>query len=113
MHIKTLSANSKTLLRPRISGGGPGRGFAVVASEVRSLAQRSSQAAKDINDLITNSNVQVKEGVELVNKAGAALSEIVESINEVVEVVSASRPPASSSPRTSSRSTRRLPKWTR
>jgi methyl-accepting chemotaxis protein len=42
--------------------GDAGRGFAVVASEVRSLAQRSSQAAKDIKDLITNSNVQVKEG---------------------------------------------------
>ena len=53
--------------------GEAGRGFAVVASEVRSLAQRSSQAAKDIKDLITNSNNQVKEGVDLVNKAGAAL----------------------------------------
>ena len=45
-----------------------GRGFAVVASEVRSLAQRSSQAAKDIKDLITNSSGQVQEGVELVNR---------------------------------------------
>jgi methyl-accepting chemotaxis protein len=42
--------------------GDAGRGFAVVASEVRSLAQRSSQAAKDIKDLITNSNIQVREG---------------------------------------------------
>ena len=50
--------------------GEAGRGFAVVASEVRSLAQRSSQAAKDIKDLITNCNGQVKEGVELVNQAG-------------------------------------------
>ena len=48
--------------------GEAGRGFAVVASEVRSLAQRSSQAAKDIKDLITNSNGQVKDGVELVNR---------------------------------------------
>ena len=47
--------------------GEAGRGFAVVASEVRSLAQRSSQAAKDITDLITGSAGQVKEGVELVN----------------------------------------------
>ena len=53
--------------------GEAGRGFAVVASEVRSLAQRSSQAAKDIKDLISNSSGQVQEGVELVNKAGAAL----------------------------------------
>ncbi len=42
--------------------GDAGRGFAVVASEVRSLAQRSSQAAKDIKDLITSSNGQVQGG---------------------------------------------------
>jgi methyl-accepting chemotaxis protein len=68
--------------------GEAGRGFAVVASEVRSLAQRSSQAAKDIKDLITNSNNQVKEGVDLVNRAGAALTEILQSIKEVAAVVS-------------------------
>ena len=67
--------------------GEAGRGFAVVASEVRSLAQRSSQAAKDIKDLITNSSGQVKEGVDLVNKAGASLHEIVESIKKVSELV--------------------------
>jgi len=68
--------------------GEAGRGFAVVATEVRSLAQRSSQAAKDITDLITNSNGQVKDGVELVNRAGASLSEIVESIKKVTDIVS-------------------------
>src|SRR5947208_349354 len=68
--------------------GEAGRGFAVVASEVRSLAQRSSQAAKDIKDLITNSSDQVQEGVELVNRAGASLTEIVESIKKVAEIVS-------------------------
>ena len=68
--------------------GEAGRGFAVVASEVRSLAQRSSQAAKDISQLITNSGGQVREGVELVNQAGAALNEIVDSIKSVAAVVS-------------------------
>lgn len=67
--------------------GEAGRGFAVVASEVRSLAQRSSQAAKDINSLITHSNDQVKDGVELVNRAGDSLHEIVESIKKVTAVV--------------------------
>jgi len=69
--------------------GEAGRGFAVVASEVRSLAQRSSQAAKDIKELITNSSTQVKEGVELVNLAGASLTEIVDSIKQVADIVSA------------------------
>ena len=68
--------------------GDAGRGFAVVASEVRSLAQRSSQAAKDIKDLITNSGGQVKEGVELVNRAGAALTEIIEFDQDVADLVS-------------------------
>ncbi len=67
--------------------GDAGRGFAVVASEVRSLAQRSSQAAKDIKDLITNSSSQVKEGVGLVNQAGTSLNEIVISIKQVAEIV--------------------------
>jgi methyl-accepting chemotaxis protein len=67
--------------------GEAGRGFAVVASEVRSLAQRSSQAAKDIKDLITSSSSQVQEGVELVNKAGSSLTEIVESIKKVAQIV--------------------------
>lgn len=67
--------------------GEAGRGFAVVASEVRSLAQRSSQAAKDIKELITSSNSQVREGVELVNHAGESLTKIVESVREVAQLV--------------------------
>jgi methyl-accepting chemotaxis protein len=68
--------------------GEAGRGFAVVASEVRSLAQRSSQAAKDIKDLITSSSGEVQQGVELVNRAGGSLTEIVDSIKKVAEIVS-------------------------
>ncbi len=68
--------------------GDAGRGFAVVASEVRSLAQRSSQAAKDIKNLIVNSGGQVKEGVDLVNRAGTALTEINDSIKQVADLVS-------------------------
>jgi len=67
--------------------GEAGRGFAVVASEVRSLAQRSSQAAKDIKDLITNSASRVQEGVELVNRTGQSLGEIVGSIKKVAQIV--------------------------
>ena len=68
--------------------GDAGRGFAVVASEVRSLAQRSSQAAKEIAQLITTSNSQVSDGVDLVNKAGTTLSEIVEAIGQMTKIVS-------------------------
>ena len=54
---------------------------------MRSLAQRSAQAAKDIKDLINNSNGQVKEGVDRVNDAGIALHEVVESIKGVAKVI--------------------------
>jgi methyl-accepting chemotaxis protein len=67
--------------------GEAGRGFAVVAAEVRNLAQRSSQAAKDIKDLITNSSSAVGQGVQLVNRAGESLKEILQSINEVAGIV--------------------------
>ena len=67
--------------------GDAGRGFAVVAAEVRNLAQRSSEAAKTIKDLITNSSAQVNDGVELVSRAGAALKEIVGSIETVAAIV--------------------------
>jgi PAS domain S-box-containing protein len=68
--------------------GDAGRGFAVVASEVRSLAQRSSEAAKDIKGLIVESGAQVKDGVMLVNNAGVSLHEIVDSIKRVTDIVS-------------------------
>jgi len=53
--------------------GDAGRGFAVVASKVRALAQRSSEAAKQIKTLINASGEQVDAGVKLVGESGAAL----------------------------------------
>ncbi|ADM08535.1 methyl-accepting chemotaxis protein McpD [Parvularcula bermudensis HTCC2503] len=67
--------------------GDAGRGFAVVASEVRALAQRSSDAAKEIKDLISTSGRHVTSGVELVGKAGSALGDIVTRVAEVSEMV--------------------------
>ena len=68
--------------------GDAGRGFAVVASEVRALAHRSSEAAKEINGLISESTKQVSHGVDLVGKAGTALQEIVGSVTNISEHVS-------------------------
>jgi len=73
--------------------GEAGRGFAVVASEVRGLAQRSSEAAREIGDLISNSANEVKRGVSLVNRAGDSLKTIassVASISSHVETVAIS-----------------------
>lgn len=63
--------------------GSAGRGFAVVATEVRALAQRSSDAAREINSLISASSEQVQQGVDLVDKTGAALAAIVNSVSEI------------------------------
>lgn len=68
--------------------GEAGRGFAVVATEVRALAQRSSDAAREINTLISASGEQVKDGVELVDRTGLALSSIVTSVSEISRRVS-------------------------
>ncbi|MEH6774757.1 MAG: methyl-accepting chemotaxis protein, partial [Cereibacter changlensis] len=68
--------------------GDAGRGFAVVASEVRALAQRSSEAAREINDLILKSGSQVKRGVDLVGRTGEALKQIVNSVSDISLLVS-------------------------
>jgi methyl-accepting chemotaxis protein len=67
--------------------GEQGRGFAVVASEVRSLAQRSAAAAKEIKELITDSVEKVDSGTHLVDQAGATMQEVVGSIRRVAEIM--------------------------
>ena len=69
--------------------GDAGRGFAVVASEVRALAQRSSDAAKQIKQLIGNSEKQVEEGVSLVEESGTAFEKIVVEIAAIYGLVAA------------------------
>jgi methyl-accepting chemotaxis protein len=67
--------------------GEQGRGFAVVASEVRTLAQRSASAAKEIKALIDDSVSRVDSGSRLVEQAGATMSEVVASVRRVTDVV--------------------------
>ncbi|HEY0683124.1 MAG TPA: methyl-accepting chemotaxis protein [Steroidobacter sp.] len=67
--------------------GEQGRGFAVVASEVRSLAQRSATAAKEIKDLIGDSVEKVRSGSALVDESGKVLGEIMESVKKVSDIV--------------------------
>jgi methyl-accepting chemotaxis protein len=67
--------------------GEQGRGFAVVASEVRSLAQRSAEAAKEIKGLIATSVERVEQGSTLVDQAGATMTEVVASIRRVTDIM--------------------------
>ncbi|MCL1525733.1 methyl-accepting chemotaxis protein [Xanthomonas nasturtii] len=68
--------------------GEQGRGFAVVASEVRTLAQRSSGAAKEIKDLIDDSVQRVAEGSALVHSAGKTMGDVVASVQRVTDIMS-------------------------
>jgi methyl-accepting chemotaxis protein-1 (serine sensor receptor) len=68
--------------------GEQGRGFAVVASEVRSLAQRSSSAAKEIKDLIANSVGKIRDGSTLAGEAGKTMSEVTHAVARVTDIMS-------------------------
>jgi len=67
--------------------GEQGRGFAVVASEVRTLAQRSAGAAKEIKELIEDSVGKVADGSQLVHQAGTTMGEIVTSVQRVTDIM--------------------------
>ncbi|MCC4613424.1 methyl-accepting chemotaxis protein [Xanthomonas campestris pv. esculenti] len=67
--------------------GEQGRGFAVVASEVRSLAQRCTNAAKEIRDLIADSGAKVKQGAEQVAVAGQTMQELLASVSRVNQIM--------------------------
>ena len=67
--------------------GEHGRGFAVVASEVRSLAQKSASAAREIKSLITDSVSQVEGGTKLAQQAGATMEEVVASVRRVTDMM--------------------------
>jgi methyl-accepting chemotaxis protein-1 (serine sensor receptor) len=68
--------------------GEQGRGFAVVAGEVRTLAQRSADASKEIRNLIAASVERVEKGTALVDEAGATMTQIVGSIRNVTQILS-------------------------
>ena len=68
--------------------GEDGRGFAVVAGEVRSLAQRSASAAKEIKELIDTSTAQIEDGAQLAERAGGSMSAVVARVKDVSELIS-------------------------
>ncbi len=82
IHILALNAAVEAA-----RAGEQGRGFAVVTSEVRSLAQRSATAAREIKSLISDSTDKVEAGTQLVDGAGNPMAEIVASVGPVSALI--------------------------
>ena len=93
--------------------GEQGRGFAVVATVVRSLAQRSAAAAREIKVLIGDSVAKVDNGAQLVLQAGDTIAEAMVSVQRVTDIMGESLPPARSRALASSQLIRRSRRWTR
>lgn len=67
--------------------GEAGKGFAVVADEVRTLAEQSAQAAKEITGLIRNANDKAQKGLELVESVDSVIGQMIQSVDEVVQII--------------------------
>jgi methyl-accepting chemotaxis protein len=91
--------------------GDAGRGFAVVATEVRELAQRTTESAKNIKDLIGKSTVDVRDGVDLVGQTGQALEQIIIQVSSTTtqaELIATSAEQQASAVRTVSEEIRQM-----
>lgn len=73
----------------RARAGGAGRGFAVVATEVRTLAARSSEAARQVKSLVGESVQRVEAGSRLADEAGTTMGEAVSEVRRVAELIGA------------------------
>jgi methyl-accepting chemotaxis protein len=93
--------------------GEQGRGFAVVAGEVRTLAQRSAAAAKEIKELIGDSVAKVNAGTALVDEAGATMEQIVGSVRKVHDIMAEITEAGQRQSQASNRSAARSTTWTR
>ncbi len=93
--------------------GEEGRGFAVVPGEVRSLAQRSSGAAKEIKELIDTSVARVQSGMTLVDEAGRTMNEVIVAVQRVTDIMGKIARHRRNSRAASSRCRAQCRKWTK